>query len=1096
MSKPNAAQNGHYSLAPDGRFVIEDYNHVRPFTNFFPGIAGVWGIPMWAFYVNRGQCLTSFGVESKDKAIMEFQPANKAYRLTSTHGFRTFIKIAGKNGQNFYEPFRNHRGPLTLSIRQVMAMSSHDLTLEEINPQIGLAVKVNYFTIPNEPFTALVRRVTIKNITRKKLSLEVLDGMPVILPYGYNDWLAKNMSRTVEAWVRVLNAEKRAPYFNLKVAVSDRPQVEPIHEGNFYFAFVNSGSKPKLLETIVDPEVIFGAATDFLSPELFRAAGKFKVPVTQITDNKTPCAMSLASLQLSAGEERQIISLIGHIHSLKELKGIVRRKLSADFIKKKAEENKENIARIKQYAFINSSSQSLNLYCGQTFLDNVLRGGLPISLDTKEGKVAFNVFSRKHGDPERDYNHFSLSPTFFSQGNGNFRDVNQNRRNDVWFNRDVKDSVIINFLGLVQPDGYNPLVIEEMNFSLDEPDKVEAILHSCFDKKYQEKLKGWLKGWFQPGELLYKIMQNDIPFKKSSKDFLSQLLAAGHKHESAKHGEGFWSDHWAYNLDLIESYLSVYPEEKRNLLLGKKVFSFYHNNHYVVPREQRFVLTPRGCRQYHAVAKGIKESKIEHDHKIRIHNGHGPVYYTTLVGKLLCLITNKAATFDPSGTGIEMEAEKPNWYDALNGLPGLMGSSVSETFELKRFSAFLLSSLEEFGLSGGDEIQIFGELHRFIVDLKETLLQKPDDLAYWMRSNEIKEHYRSRVRQGIDGLEKNLSVSEIKEFLRLILEKCQQATELAKDSQGCYVTYFTHEIVEYEKLDKHSSDGLPLVWPLKFQRHNLPLFLEGFVHALRVERKEANAREIYETVRASALFDRKLKMYKVNADLSKETEDIGRARVFPRGWLENESIWLHMEYKFLLELLRAGLYKEFFENIRTTMIPFMSPEVYGRSILENSSFLVSSAHAQADLHGRGFVARLSGTTAELVHMFLILNAGHEPFRIDEKGHLILEFRPILPGWLFTKEATQVEWFAQHQEAQNIRLPKDTYAFNFMGSMLVVYHNPKRRDTFGKGRAVVGKIFIHYASPKSPVVMASPIILDPVAGDIRAGKVKRIDVYWQ
>jgi len=34
--------------------------------------------------------------------------------------------------------------------------------------------------------------------------------------------------------------------------------------------------------------------------------------------------------------------------------------------------------------------------------------------------------------------------------------------------------------------------------------------------------------------------------------------------------------------------------------------------------------------------------------------------------------------------GIEMEAGKPGWYDALNGLPGLFGSSVGETAELIR----------------------------------------------------------------------------------------------------------------------------------------------------------------------------------------------------------------------------------------------------------------------------------------------------------------------------------------------------------------------------------------------------------------------------
>jgi hypothetical protein len=98
------------------------------------------------------------------------------------------------------------------------------------------------------------------------------------------------------------------------------------------------------------------------------------------------------------------------------------------------------------------------------------------------------------------------------------------------------------------------------------------------------------------------------------------------------------------------------------------------------------------------------------------------------------------------------------------------------------------------------------------------------------------------------------------------------------------------------------------------------------------------------------------------------SEEIGRARIFPPGWLEHESVWLHMEYKFLLELLRAGLYEEFYANFKTVLIPFLDPKVYGRSILENSSFIVSSAHEDNRLHGKGFVARLSGTTAELLHM--------------------------------------------------------------------------------------------------------------------------------
>ena len=104
-------------------------------------------------------------------------------------------------------------------------------------------------------------------------------------------------------------------------------------------------------------------------------------------------------------------------------------------------------------------------------------------------------------------------------------------------------------------------------------------------------------------------------------------------------------------------------------------------------------------------------------------------------------------------------------------------------------------------------------------------------------------------------------------------------------------------------------------------------------------------------------------------------EEIGRCRIFTPGWLENESVWLHMEYKYILELLKAGLYEEFYDNFKRVLIPFQDPRQYGRSILENSSFLVSSAFPDKRLHGNGFVARLSGSTAEFLEIWLKINSG-------------------------------------------------------------------------------------------------------------------------
>ncbi len=124
--------------------------------------------------------------------------------------------------------------------------------------------------------------------------------------------------------------------------------------------------------------------------------------------------------------------------------------------------------------------------------------------------------------------------------------------------------------------------------------------------------------------------------------------------------------------------------------------------------------------------------------------------------------------------------------------------------------------------------------------------------------------------------------------------------------------------------------------------------------------------------------------------------EIGRLRAFTPGWLENEFDFLHMEYKYLLELLRAGLYEEFFEDFRNTLVAFQDPAGYGRSPLENSSFIVSSAHPDKSQHGRGFVARLTGATAEFLSMWNLMMVGQEPFFIDD-GQLVPALAACIAG---------------------------------------------------------------------------------------------------
>jgi hypothetical protein len=931
--------------------------------------------------------------------------------------------------------------------------------------------------MPQEPFAGLVRRVSIENTGTKKLDIQCVDGLPVINPYGLKDWLSKNMSRTVEAWMTVHHIKNKAPFYQLKVEVADTPQVTPIKEGNFYFAFDQRSGK--MLDMIVEASCVFGQASDFLVPENFLRQADFSAPLRQQTANRTPSAMSVNRFSLPKGKTYGFTALTGFAHDLAELKSVVKKSTASGFIDKKAGLNRRIIDEIKDNCFTHSASQEFNQYCGQTFLDNILRGGLPISLQNAEGAVSFNVYSRKHGDLERDYNFFMLSPTFLSQGNGNYRDVNQNRRNDIWFNKDVRDSSLVNFLNLIQADGYNPLIVKGTKFTV----KNEAAIRHIFSEfgivKEADKLKSILDKGFMPGDLIKTILR-EIPIKGKAEDLLTKVLGACAKDESAEAGEGFWSDHWTYNLDLIKSYLGLYPEKTKELFLEKRVFTFFLNDHYVLPRDSRYILTPSGVRQYHSLAEHDKDVQAKaKGHKLRGKNGAGDIYATSLLVKLICLLANKAATFDPSGIGIEMEANKPDWYDALNGLPGLLGSSISETFEVKRFAVFVRDSLEQLRLDEQAPVLVFEELADFIQGLLHVLSTESDPLKYWQKSNDLKEHYRQTIRYGINGQEKPLSVAQIRKLLDGIIEKCNAGIIKARQGNGLFATYFYHEVTGYDVLGK-SHQGQHHVRANAFKRHDLPLFLEGFVHALRIESSPSQANALYKAVRTSPLFDRKLGMYRVNADLSQESDEIGRTRIFPAGWLENGSVWLHMEYKYFLELLRSGLTKEFYSEARRALVPFMDPVKYGRSILQNSSFIVSSAHEDKNLHGQGFVARLSGSTAEFLHIWLLMNMGLKPFTLDDQGRLTLTFEPLLPSWLFTDKAQG-------------QFKACTYSFKLFAKIMVTYHNPHLKDTFGPQGARAQKIVLTYPGRKA-VEITGGTLGGPHALDVREGAVERIDVF--
>ena len=80
----------------------------------------------------------------------------------------------------------------------------------------------------------------------------------------------------------------------------------------------------------------------------------------------------------------------------------------------------------------------------------------------------------------------------------------------------------------------------------------------------------------------------------------------------------------------------------------------------------------------------------------------------------------------------------------------------------------------------------------------------------------------------------------------------------------------------------------------------------------------------------------------------------------------------------------------------------MDPAVYGRSPLENSSFIAPTNNPDPKIHGQGFFARLSGSTVEALHMWYIMMTGGAPFQMNQ-GELEFSLQPKLHHSFFNDD---------------------------------------------------------------------------------------------
>ena len=567
-------------------------------------------------------------------------------------------------------------------------------------------------------------------------------------------------------------------------------------------------------------------------------------------------------------------------------------------------------------------------------------------------------------------------------------------------------SLVSFILLVIQADGYNPLSVEAVVFTIDDKEECNrlasvAVGYADGHRADREALAAILcDGSFRPGQLADMIDRQNIFLMSQLTDLIDNVAASATISPMAVTRDGFWGDHFTYQMDLIESYQTIYPDRIEKLLYDEEL-PYYFSSRTVKPRDKKYVLSP----SFDGKGKHVRQLDPSFEDPSRLekmlkyvsdatgwysidahyeHDERGDIFKSAIISKLFLLATLKYATRDAMGMGIEYEGGKPGWNDAMNGLVGMLGSGMPETFELK----VLLQYLQKTTLKYKRPIVVPDELATLIEKISSALDELGDDddfmpqdttssnnnvpselFQYWDTVASAREEYRSATTI-FSGVTKEYSYTEVLAILEKWIKQVDIGITRAlvigshghdnkDESLGITPTCFSFNVTKWKETSSKNDEGMRFVRATSLSVGKFPLFLEGPVRMLKTVDKE-KATSIYNAVKVSGLRDEKLKMYTLSSSLIGQSYDMGRMMAFTPGWLENQSVWMHMSYKYYLELLRKEMYSEFFSEMRSGMLPFIDTDAerYGRSLLECSSFIASSAFEDPTMQGQGFFARL------------------------------------------------------------------------------------------------------------------------------------------
>lgn len=747
---------------------------------------------LWMFASSTGALTAGRG--QPERALFPYETVDKIHEAKERAGGKTLLLVARPDGASaLWEPF-SERYAGVYSIRRSLSktLRGDKLRFEETNDDLGLTFSETWAM--SERF-GFVR--TSELTSQGGASVRVLDGIQHVMPYGIPRALQDTRSVLADAYKQNEQLPSGLGVFALSAQPVDRAEPSEALKATTVW---QAGLEPDAillcseqlndfrLGRSIENETLIRARRGayFIHAHLELAPGEARTwdLVADIEQDATDvvdldCQLEDANalrnavhgdvtagserlhrlVALADGEQQTECTLEGARHRMNVLFNVMRGGVfdegyAVDTAALRAFVAQRNAPlALAQADWFDALPERMTLH----EVSDAARKAPP-HIQRLVGQYLPLHFSRRHGDPSRPWNHFSIDVRdaegdLLHAYEGNWRDIFQNWEALGRSFPEYVGHMVTTFLSASTADGYNPYRITDQGID-------------------------------------WEVVEASDPWSYI----------------------GYWGDHQIIYLLRLLVVLRNHAPERLSALLHECQFA-YANVPYRIKPYADILRDPQDTivfDEHEAAQIDTRVAAIGADGKL-LTDGSGDVLLVCLAEKLLVPLLSKLTNFVPGG-GIWMNTQRPEWNDANNALVG-NGLSVVTLFAVRRYLTFLHDLLSEVATV---------DLSPEIVDLVDRVTKALTSEALATRPltgqerrkvvdalGEAGSAYRHRLyREGMGHSRRKVSGDRIRVLLSCALGAVDQSLRENRPDDGLVHSYNLLDIADDEM---HISSLYPML---------------------------------------------------------------------------------------------------------------------------------------------------------------------------------------------------------------------------------------------------------------------------------------------